>query len=395
MRRPCELATIAAITISLCLSACGGGDGDGDPAPLPTPVAPAAGRIGDGRIPELVEWARAAQNAPAMAVVIVRNGQVVERAAVGRRSINNSATVTLDDRWHMGSMTKAMTATLAATLVEDGLIEWETTPIDVWPELASSIHASFRNATLRQFLSHTSGMQRDDEYGPASNNAPGTVMQKRREWTAHVLQRAAQFPAGQSNYSNIGYMVAGAMLEARGGAAWETLLTDRVFVPLGMTQTGFGAPGTSGRFDQPLGHWSRSDGFAPIDPGSAEADIPVAVGPAGTVHTTLNDYARFMLTHIGGARGSPGVVSVAAFQTLHGAVAGNYALGWGTVPTFQTLNAPGLGHTGSTGRWFSLVWLAPSLDAGVMIAVNGGGERASAAITALDMVLRERLMASP
>jgi CubicO group peptidase (beta-lactamase class C family) len=387
------LATIVAAA-SLCLAACGGG-GDTDPDPLPTPTAPAAGTLGDGRLAELAEWARTTQNAPAMAVVLVRNGQVVERAAVGRRATSNPMMVSLDDRWHIGSMTKAMTATLAAVLVEDGLIDWDTTPLEVWPELESSIHANYRDVTLRQLLAHASGMQRDEEYRPASDSAPGTVMQKRREWAAHLLQGAAEFRAGEYHYSNVGYMVAGAMLETRAGALWETLLTTRVFAPLGMTQTGFGAPGTSGQFDQPLGHWSRSSGFDPIDPASAEANIPAALGAAGNVHTTLNDYTHFMLAHIAGARGTPNIISVTSFQTLHAPVTANYSLGWEPVTAFQTLNAPGLVHTGSTGRWFSLVWLAPTLDAGLMIAVNGGGERAFAAIQALDLLMRQRLMASP
>src|SRR6185436_20028366 len=82
----------------------------------------AAATLGDGRLAELVEWARASQNAPAMGVVIIRGGQVAERAVVGKRSMNGGPAATVDDRWHLGSITKSMTSTLAATMVEDGLI---------------------------------------------------------------------------------------------------------------------------------------------------------------------------------------------------------------------------------------------------------------------------------
>lgn len=378
---------------TMFLTACGGGDDT--PDPLPLPPAPAAGTSGDGRLAELADWARASQEVPAMAVVVVRNGQIVESAAVGRRSINNPTPVTLDDQWHLGSMTKSMTATLAAVLVEDGLIDWDTTPLDVWPELQTDIHADYRNITLRQLLSHTSGMRRDSDYSPASDDAPGTIREKRRQWSWHLLESRPEFSAGDFHYSNVGYVVAASMLETRGGTDWETLLTTRVFAPLGMTRSGFGAPGSSGQVDQPLGHWSRVRGYDPIDPGNPDADIPAALGPAGNVHTTLQDYSRFMLAHIAGARGTPGVVSVESFATLHAPVSPGYALGWEVVSTFETLNTSGVGKTGSTGRWFTLVWLAPDLDAGVMIAVNGGGERAITAIQALDRQLRRRLMASP
>src|SRR3954470_148247 len=72
------------------------------PAPLPTPAAPAAGVLGDGRLPELVEWARASQNAPAMGVVVIRHGVMVERAVSGLRSAQQDARVALDDQWHLG-----------------------------------------------------------------------------------------------------------------------------------------------------------------------------------------------------------------------------------------------------------------------------------------------------
>lgn len=378
-----------------CVACSNDGGNGGGPKPLPVPAGPSAGTIGDGRLADLTEWARDSQDVPAMAIAIVRDGQVVERAAAGRRSASNDVLVTTEDRWHLGSMTKAMTATLAAVLVEDGLITWDSRPVDVWPELAGSIHSGFRQATLRQFLSHTTGMKRDDAFVPGSDNAPGSVEQKRRTWAERLLQQAPQYPANQVNYSNAGYLVAGAMLEARGGSSWETLLNTRVFAPLGMVHSGFGAPGTPGMIDEPLGHWSQRAGFTPIDPGSSEANIPSAMGPAGNAHSTLDDYARFMIAHLAGARGVRGLVSADSFMTLQSPVASNYALGWGVISSMQLLNVDGLSHAGSTGRWYSVVVLAPSLDIGIVIFANGGDDRALAAIEALDMQARRRVIATP
>lgn len=380
---------VAVLLASSLLASCGGGDGTG-PEPLPVPPAPSAGTVGDGRLAELADWARATQDVPAMAVVLVRNGQVAESAAVGMRSTNASVAVTLSDRWHLGSMTKAMTATLAAVLVEDGLIEWETSAQQVWPEAVAQIHTDFRDVTLRQLLAHTSGMKRDS----GSGSSQGTIEARRRAWALDLLREAPQFQSGEFHYSNVGYMVAGAMLEARGGASWETMLAERVWAPLGMTQTGFGAPGTRGQLDQPLGHRSLARGFSPVEPDSSDANIDAAAGPAGNVHTTLEDYARFMLAHIDGARGTPSLLAAESFRVLHEPVAGGFALGWETGNSFRTLNVPGIGHTGTIGVWFSLVWLAPTLDTGLMIAVNGGGDRALAAIQEMDLLMRERVVAS-
>src|SRR5687768_8140014 len=72
--------SLAVTLTAVVLGACGGGDGEYGPDPLPTPASPAAGTVGDGRLPELIEWARDAQEIPAMGAIIIRGGQVVERA---------------------------------------------------------------------------------------------------------------------------------------------------------------------------------------------------------------------------------------------------------------------------------------------------------------------------
>jgi CubicO group peptidase (beta-lactamase class C family) len=378
------------------LAACGGDDGGGPPR-LPAPPAPDPGTVGDGRLDQLIEWARASQGTPAVAVVVLRHGQVVERGAVGLRSADADVRVTTADQWHMGSITKSMTATLAALLVEDGLISWDTRPIDVWPDLGNDIHPGFRDVTLRQFLSHTSGMKRDSDWSGASDGASGTNMQKRREWAARLLADVPEFNAGTFSYSNVGYMVAGAMLETRAQVQYETLLLTRVFAPLGMTHSGFGAPGTRGALDQPLGHFSRfgrNSGFVPVPPGPG-ADGFASMAPAGRVHVTLDDFAAYLQAHLAGERGIPGLLTVDSFRTLHAEVASSYALGWEVVPTLAGLGQGGFGHNGSNGLWLAVAWFSPAADAGSLVVTNGGGERGFAAIAALDSLMRQRIAASP
>lgn len=386
----------AVATLALGLHACGGGGGGGDSgggSPLPVPPAPAAGIIGDGRLPELLEWARASNGLPAMALVYVQNGQIVEQAAVGRRSLSLDVPVTTADRWHVGSLTKAMTATLAAVLVEQSLIGWDTTPLEVWPELDASIHPRFRAVTLRQLLSHTSGMVRDRSWSDTEDGAPGTPMQKRRLSVERLLAESPVGSAGQFLYSNAGYVVAGAMLETRTGTPWETLLTEQVFAPLGMTESGFGAPVGASQSDQPWGHWDRGSRFEAVPPGPG-ADNARSIGPAGTVHTTLADYTRFMMAHLAGARGVPGLVTVPTFATLHTPIDDSYALGWLVVPNLADLGSVGLTHNGSNLRWLAQVWLLPARDAGVFIVSNAGGVRAELAMDALGDLFRERFVAS-
>lgn len=192
----------------------------------------------------------------------------------------------------------------------------------------------------------------------------------------------------------MGYVVAGSMLETRAATSWEDLLTTRVFAPLGMTHSGFGAPGTASQIDQPLGHFSESSGFVPVSVGYGD-DFVQAVGPAGRVHTTLDDMALFLLAHLERERGTPGLLTTESFRTLHTPVASGYAFGWWEEPSFSTFKARQLWHNGSNNRWLAQIWMVPSRDGAVFIATNGGGNRAGAAINAVSELLAERVAGSP
>lgn len=381
-----------AILLTLLLSACSGKIGSNNQigsVPEPTPP-PAAGTFGDGRLGDLIEWSRSTHGLPAMGVVIIQNGQISEMAAQGLRATSASDRVTADDRWHLGSLTKAVTSTLAGVLVDQSVISWDTRPLDVWPELDASIHPLLRGVTLLQLLSHTAGIRRvnaaPSQYGDL---APGTLIEKRRAFAAELLGEAPVGPIGQESYSNGGYIIAGAMLEAIMSSSWESLVSDFVFGPLGMTSSGFGAPGIPDDLSQPWGHWDQGISYEPVSPG-LEADNPQVFGPAGTVHATLVDYARFMAVHIAGFRGVDGIMTADTFRVVHTPVVNGSALGWGVRENIDEPGVMELVHAGSNLRWFAFVRLVPDLDVGVLYVVNAGGGMAQAAIDALDDVLEER-----
>jgi CubicO group peptidase (beta-lactamase class C family) len=182
---------------------------------------------------------------------------------------------------------------------------------------------------------------------------------------------------GSYLYSNAGYVIAGTMLEEVTGEQWEDLIHREVFEPLGMTSTGFGPPGSLGAVpDQPRGHVRQGSQWIALEP-NANADNPAALGPAGTVHSSLGDYARYVAAHLAGARGTPGLVSAAAFEKLHTPAPGSsYALGWNA----QTRNWAGgrtLAHAGSNTLWYAVVWIAPERDFAMIAVTNAGGDDAA------------------
>ncbi len=396
---------VASIVCVLWLAACGNVGGvsiggaappppNGGPGIPPSPIEP--GTVGDGRLFEIVETIRARHNLPALGAIIVAQGQIAEQSVSGLRSISSNVQVTTTDHWHIGSVTKAMTATLTAVLVEQSLISWDTTPLDVWPEYAASMHPQYQSVTIVDLLSHQAGIPTDQGAIPSialtRDEAPGTVIEKRRLWAKELLELTPVNPVGTYEYANGGYIIVGAMLETITGTPWETLMQDQLFGPLGMTSSGFGAPGTLGQLDQPWGHREQGGSLVAIPPGP-EADSSAAIGPAGTVHLTMSDYAKFMFAHLEGERGIPGLVSAETFQFMHQPVRNSsYALGWSVDEGHAWADGPLLFHLGSNLRWLANAGIIPGLNTGLIIVVNALNQDALDASDELALTLLNRIL---
>src|SRR4029453_16894254 len=117
------------------------------------------------------------------------------------------------------------------------------------------------------------------------------------------------------------------MAERVTGQSWEALIQELLFQPLGITSAGFGGTGTPGQLDQPWPH--RADGTATPNNGPS-VDNPPVMAAAGTVHSTLTDWARYIADQLRGARGGSALLGSEAYWTLHTPpFGGDYALGWG------------------------------------------------------------------
>lgn len=349
---------------------------------------------------------------PALVAILIEGDTIKLHGATGIRTRGSDAKVTIQDKFHLGSCTKAMTATLCAMLVEDGKLRWDTTIGEVFADevAADGVDAAWKDVTLRQLLTHHAGV-------PGDLSADGLwgrlarikdPVEGRRELLLGVLKHPPKTASGTAfEYSNGGYAIAGYMAEVARDMAWEELMQLRVFEPLGITTAGFGAPGKASEVDQPRGH--TPVGIA-IVPGPI-ADNPVAIGPAGTVHMSVPDWAKFIAFHLDGARSAERaaqpaeraaqgqdadaaakedrpLLTGASFKVLHtpfevrGGGDGKenpadrgatYACGWGVL---ERAWAGGrvLTHSGSNTIWYCTVWIAPERNIAVMAACNQGGD---------------------
>ena len=361
-----------------------------------------------------------------MAVAVLRGEHIIAQGAAGVRKRGAAERITLDDRFLLGSCTKAMTATLVAMLVEEGKLNWTTTLVELFADPIEPMHPAWEKVTVRQVLAHRAGLPFEPD-GLAGVfdllRAPyaslcelmrpprarlGTLPQQRLEIARQALSRPPPIPPDTKYwYSNVGYVLAGAMLEQLTGRAWEELMRERLFEPLGISTGGFGPPGAQeGTADRTGQAWGHSPLLGkPLDPCSPAAELPLFVGPAGLAHMTVTDWAKFIAVHLRGDPANPhfhaALLKPDTFAEMHAfppattsrgwvtralnllatgdaAPAVTYCAGWliSTAAWAKGTRAGDTGrrlwHAGSNGSWGCGVLIAPEIDFAVLVACNRG-----------------------
>ena len=330
---------------------------------------------GDRNVVALLEDIRRKYRVPAIAGAIVKSEGIATIGVTGVRKRGTTIPVTLNDKWHVGSNTKAMTATMIAKLIEQGHLTWNTTIAEVFPQLNSTLHPTMKRVTILQLLSHRSGLPENLALANyRSNSAPQERLRAVRQ---ELTKSPRTQPGTHYQYSNLGYIIAGAIVEKRTGASWEVNMTTHLFRPLKMLHASFGGVGTPGKIDQPWGH--RANGH-PVGQNGSTVDNPPVMGPAGRVHCTLQDWAKFIADHLRGRRRAPSLLrSSYSYQRLHTPpFGGAYALGW-WVTKRQWGGGTVLHHSGSNTMNFATVWVAPRRNFAVLVCINQGGGIASRA----------------
>jgi CubicO group peptidase (beta-lactamase class C family) len=317
---------------------------------------------------ELLAPIRARYNLPALAATIVTTDGALDLAATGVRKAGTSVLATTEDLWHLGSCAKAMTALLAGTFVAEGKLAWDDKVVAFFPEMVEQLPAPMREVTIAQLLSHHAGLTENYPRELAGRLA-GPIIAQRRTVAEWMLTSPAQAP-GRHRYSNGGYVVVGAILEKLGGASWEELMRARVFAPLGMESAGFGGTGTAGEIDQPWPH--LADGTPTPSNGPAMDNLPY-MGPAGTMHCSMADWAKFLADQMRGGSGQAALLPAsiyAAMQTPAGK--SNYGFGW-IIVSRRWARGKMLSHAGTNTMNYAASWLGPRCGYGVLVCCNQGG----------------------
>lgn len=349
----------ALISTPSLLAACGGG-GQRD-------------EIRDPRLltetQRLQDQANAAVQPAGLAGIVLasqyRSADKLYRACAGRRRLPQGEPLQGDESFSTGSLGKAMTAALAARLVEQGRLRWDTRPVELIPALAALQQPDYAAITLTQLLDHRSGLpyggEEDltafvDAWNGSGQPTPGTPVQRRRAVLNWALQLPAAGPAGGFLYSNIGYELVAWMLEAATGEAFEDLMQRDLHGRLGLQLH------TQPPANAAIGHAGTTPGaLAVVDlPPETDAWLQALQGSGGQ-WLTANAYSRWTREHLRALQGQSSLLPAAYIQRLKGLRSGDYALGWQGGGTPQS---PLLVHSGGMPGFSSLVALRQDGEAG-------------------------------
>ena len=285
--------------------------------------------------------------------------------------------VTRDDPFQLCSVTKSLTATLVAKMVDKGVLRWDMTVEEMFPELKNAMRRAYRNVTIRQLLSHQSGMP----YQPTipqrvlDQYASTTVGPRYQYVIAALKDRPVATPGTKFIYGGGPILVASA-LERMTGESYEKMLHQYILGPLHMTHAGFGDNAYDGRINAPWEHFVEHGRLVALRPNPAQARQ--ARSPVGkNVHASIIDLARFCVMRLRGARGESHFLKPETFRILDEAVPPSRTVGMGVFLTHEKWSKGViLTHNGGNGKSCSLYMIAPGLNCAVCVMMNVGDKDA-------------------
>lgn len=306
---------------------------------------------------------------PEMAFAIITKDSILIKKVIGHhkiseRSLNTNAN--LDDYFHLGSNTKAITGFIAAKLVENKKINWDTKFFDLFPELKYKSNPEYFNITLEDLLSHRAHVQPFTS-GIEYKNLPkfdGNKQKKRKMFAEYVLTLKPINEDAEYIYSNAGYSIATIMLEKVTGKSWEKLIDKFLRQKLNIDIV-FGWPNRN-FINQPYGHWVENRELVSIPP-EIDYDLSLAE-PAGDLSMNIENYAKFIQLNIQGLSGENNFLQANTYQFIHMSK-NDYAIGWGN---YTGNNNQISEHAGSDGSFFSYVQIDRSDLTGYIVLVNSG-----------------------
>ena len=313
-----------------------------------------------------VEARRKELGIPGISLVIVKDDQIIFMKGLGYKDNENKVAVTPDTQFAIGLATKAFTALSVLMTADEGKLSLDDSPKKLLPYFKMYDPETDKNITIRDLMSHSSGLNRTD-----------LAMITGKLTRAELIQVAAQAkPTAKLHekfqYQNIMFTAAGEIVSQAQKEPWEKFVPERIFAPLGMTNSTMSIASMQKAKDYSLGYDYNFDTKATIKRPLRDID---AVAPAGSINSSARDMAqwlRFVMN--GGTAGGKRLVSEANYAewlkpqmkiTPNGSV--NYGFGW-FLQKWNGLTV--VQHGGNIDGFNSLVAMIPEKKLGFVLLTN-------------------------
>ncbi len=316
-----------------------------------------------------------------LAIAIVKNDSIVYAKGFGVKKLGEAAPVTPRTIFAVGSTTKAFTTAALGMLVDEGRFGWDTRATDLLKGFEVSDPKVTREITVRDLVTHRSGLSRGDYLWMGSDLSRAEVLRRVR---FHQPTWSIRTTFG---YQNIMYLAAGEIIPAVTGRSWDDFLRDRIFLPLGMTSTTTTVRGLDRQPDVATPHTEIDGQLMPI----AYRQID-NIGPAGSINSNVMDMAQWIRFHLnGGTVGGRPLLSPATHQEMFvtqmwmrvgaetallypGANFLGYGLGWFL---FDHAGRKVVEHSGGIDGMTTELMMVPSEKLGVIVLTNNSASVAA------------------
>ena len=333
------------------------------------------------------EW-----NVPGLALGIVYKDQLIYAKGYGYRDLDKKLPVEPSTVFPIASNTKLFTATLAAMLAAEGKVSLDRPVRSYMPSLQFYNDDLNAAVTLRDMLSHRTGLPRYDGIWIGDTGSRKSSMAKVVYMRPQLTLRDGYI------YNNMMYAASGAVMEVITGKTWEELTQEKILKPLGMKHTVFTQEEMERQPNYAFSYFADSSKRLIRNTYLAQSE---ALGPAGTMKSNVEDMSRWMIAQLndGKYKGVQVIPEAAIKQTLIPNAIADKEAKWEELSN----GLYGLGrqlamykgfkiatHTGSIDGYYSNLTFIPSLGLGIFMVHNGepgGSFRGAMAYPVIDRLL--------
>ena len=333
----------------------------------------------------LVDSIRKYRNTPGLVYAVFTSDKIIDSGVSGIKKMQVKDFIQFSNRFNIGTTTTAFTCYIAAKMVQEGKIAWNSNIGKTFPEFDGKIMKLYNRVTLEQLLGQRAGFPPFEEFKEYRDihSMPGNPTQQRQAFALMMMKKRPNLVVDSSEaiYSIAGTAIAAAMLEKVSKKSWEQLVDIYINKPLNI-KADFGFPVLKDS-TQPWGHWDNYFTLtAHTDDYWARCFTPIA--PTGNINLCMSDFIVFIRDYLNALHNKKSSISNALANKLLFGQKG-YALGWANM-RWNGLNIAY--WSGRGGLFSSYVEIIKEKNMAIVIMDNSGATDGRSAASNLGRALR-------